>query len=494
MTAADHSPALHLPSQPEPEARIQVKATLNLTTGPLDYEASAGSVRVRRDDETPLADVFYLAYRAVSTPGHGPRPVTFLFNGGPGSASLWLNVGGFGPKRAATPAPLPAPPAPYDFAPNPHTLLAHSDLVFLDAVGTGFSRLAPGASSDEAWGVDQDVDVFARAITRYLTVTSSWGAPRYLFGESYGTTRAAALVHRLQNQGLDFNGVILLSTLLNFANQLPGADQAYINMLPTLAATAHYHGRGVDGSIHNILREVRDFAQGAYASALQAGDRVDLAGECELAQRLARYLGLAPEYVVNARLRVDMESYRRTLLADRGELIGRFDTRFTTGADFAGGTARSDPATDDPATAGVNSIHLAALQRHLAEDFDYRSDLHYRPLHNMVIESAWDWHHRAPGFDEIQPTPNVSYDLAAAMRRNVNLGVCVLGGIYDLATPFAGAAYDLDHLCLSERLRANLRCHWYESGHMAFVDEHVLPQMTTDLAAFYEQTLPPDRG
>ena len=219
---------------------VTTRHAIDLPGGRLEYQARAGTVRVGRDDGSPLADVFYLAYRAESG---ATRPVTFAFNGGPGSASLWLNVGGFGPRRAPTLTPHPTPPAPYAFGDNPHTLLAVSDLVFLDAVGTGFSRLAGDGRPDEVWGVDQDVEVFARAILRYLTMTGSWQAPRYLFGESYGTSRAAALVYRLQNLGADFNGVIMLSTLLNWATTQPGLDQGYINLLPSYAAAAWYHGK-----------------------------------------------------------------------------------------------------------------------------------------------------------------------------------------------------------------------------------------------------------
>ena len=209
----------------------------------LEYRADAGSVVVRADDDRPLASVFYLAYVADQAESGVRRPLTFLFNGGPGSASLWLNIGGFGPRRAPTATPAPTPPAPYTVGDNPHSLLEHSDLVFLDAPGTGYSRLFPGVAPAEVWGVDQDVDAFARAITRYLTITSNWNAPRFLFGESYGTTRAAALVHTLQNRGLDFNGVVLLSTMLNWAESNLGLDQGYINLLPSFAATARYHGR-----------------------------------------------------------------------------------------------------------------------------------------------------------------------------------------------------------------------------------------------------------
>lgn len=452
----------------------------------LRYEAQAGTLRIRRDDHSALADVFYLAYRADT---EVPRPLTFLFNGGPGSASLWLNVGGFGPKRAPTRTPQATPPAPYQFGDNPYTLLATSDLVFLDAVETGFSRLAEDAKPEEVWGVDQDVEAFARAIMRYLTITDSWDVPRYLFGESYGTTRAAALVHRLQNLGLDFNGVILLSALLNWATVHPGLDQGYVNLLPSFAATARYHERVSSAApLTEFLQEVRDFAQGDYAHALQVGDRLPADQERQVAARLAGYLGLDASKLRRRKLRVEMEDFRRLLLEADGKVVGRFDSRFVADHQHVIGTGSADPATDDAATAGVNSAHLSSFHRHVTEDLGYRSDLQYRHLYNMTISRAWDWRHKAPGIDQPLQVPDVSLDLSAAMRRNPNLGVHVMGGIYDLATPFLGAEYDIAHLYLAPALRSNVRFSWYESGHMSFVDEKAVAEMAADLASFYADT------
>jgi carboxypeptidase C (cathepsin A) len=467
------------------EPRVTTRHAIDLPDGRrLDYQATAGSVRVSRDDGSALADVFYLAYRADAG---AQRPVTFLFNGGPGSASLWLNVGGFGPRRAPTLTPHATPPAPYEFGDNPHTLLAVSDLVFIDAVGTGFSRLVGDGRTDEVWGVDQDVDVFARAILRYLTITASWQAPRYLFGESYGTSRAAALVHRLQNLGADFNGVIMLSTLLNWATTQPGLDQYYVNLLPSYAATAWYHGQARHDSLPltEFLAGARDFASGEYASALQRGDLLPPATEQAVAARLAAITGLDATWLRTKKLRIEMEDFRRELLRADGKLIGRFDTRFAADHQYVIGTGAFDPATDDAATAGVNSAHLSGFHQHLAADLGYRTDRHYRPLNNVTIAAAWDWHHKAPGIDAPLQVPNVALDLSAAMRRNPALRVYIMGGVFDLATPFAGAEFDISHLFLGERLRRNVRFSWYESGHMTFVDEKVIPAMAGDLARFY---------
>ena len=466
------------------EPCVTTRHAIDLPGGRLEYQARAGTVRVGRDDGSPLADVFYLAYQAESG---ATRPVTFAFNGGPGSASLWLNVGGFGPRRAPTLSPHATPPAPYAFGDNPHTLLAVSDLVFLDAVGTGFSRLVGDGRPDEVWGVDQDVEVFARAILRYLTMTGSWQAPRYLFGESYGTSRAAALVYRLQNLGADFNGVIMLSALLNWATTQPGLDQGYINLLPSYAAAAWYHGkaRPADQPLTGFLDGAREFAHGDYAAALQQGDLLPAATEHAVAARLADFTALDVVMLRRKKLRIEMENFRRELLGQEGKQIGRFDTRFCADHQYVIGTGAFDPATDDAATAGVNSAHLSGFHQHLAADLGYRSHLHYRPLNNVTIAAAWDWRHKAPGIDAPLQVPNVALDLSAAMRRNPALRVYIMGGVYDLATPFAGAEFDISHLYLSERLRRNVLFSWYESGHMTFVDEKVIPVMTSDLARFY---------
>ncbi|MGW9270524.1 S10 family serine carboxypeptidase-like protein [Microbacterium sp. NPDC055599] len=453
----------------------------------LDYTAGAGTVIVRDDEHTPLASVFYTSYVADREEGAAPRPVTFLFNGGPGSASLWLNIGGFGVKRTPTNTPKATPPAPYAWGDNPHTLLTESDLVFIDAPGTGYSRLLGDTAPAQVWGVDQDVDAFAKAITRWLTLTNNWNAPRFLFGESYGTTRAASLVHRLQNQGLDFNGVVLLSTVLNWGESNLGGPREYINLLPSFAATAWYHGRArtEHTELEPFLVEARAFAQGPFAAALLQGDLIPSEVEDEVAARMSALVGLDADYLKKHHFRIGMEQYRYALLADEGRVIGRFDTRFTAEHQYVVGGGSHDPATDDAATAGVNSAHLSTYRAHLVDDIGYTSDLHYRHLHNMPISRAWDWKHKAPGVDAPQLVPDVSLDLSAAVRRNPNLRVFVMGGYYDLATPFFGPEVDVAHLYLAPALRDNIRFAFYESGHMTFVDEDAVVRMKSDLDDFY---------
>ncbi|MCJ2185765.1 S10 family peptidase [Novosphingobium beihaiensis] len=452
----------------------------------ISYRARAGTLIIRDDAGQPRASMFYVAYTREGAAAKN-RPVTFLTNGGPGSASLWLNVGGFGPVRAPTQTPRATPPAPYREQENLFTLLGHSDLVFLDAIGTGYSRTIGDTPVNAYWGVDQDIDAFARGITRYIAKFDRWNSPRFLLGESYGTTRSAGLVYKLQNQGLDFNGVVLLSTLLNFGTGFQGSDIDAINLVPTLAATAWYHQRSAShpADLDTYLEQARDFAFGPYASALLKGDRLSPDEEDSVARQLSGFTGLSVDFLKKNKLRVGMEQYRNELLAGKGIVIGRFDTRFTAPASYASGDGTFDPATNDAATAGVTSAHLSLFRQHLVRDIGYISERHYRPLYNAVIEPQWDNRHKAPGIDQPLPFANTGLDLAGALQRNPHLKVLIMGGVYDLATPYAGAEYDISQLYLTPNLRRNVRFSHYRSGHMTYVDDTALAKMKADLDRFY---------
>jgi carboxypeptidase C (cathepsin A) len=320
-------------------------------------------------------------------------------------------------------------------------------------------------------------------------VNQRWGSPKFLFGESYGTTRASALVYRLQNQGMQFNGVVLLSSILNFAVSMPGIDQDYINNVPSFAATALFHGKldQKPADLLAFLREVRDFAQGPYATALARGDRLSSAEEDSIAQQMSRYVGLSTEYLKRTRLRVGMEAFRGELLRDRAQVTGRFDSRFIAPAAYVETSGAFDPATNDPATAGVTSAYLSSWRDHLSGDLGYSTELTYRPLYNMVISAAWNWRHKAPGFDEPLHTANVALDLGAAIRSNPQLKVFSMNGIYDLATPFFGAEFDLSHMLLTPDLQKNVQYAYYESGHMTYADQKALARMKQDLSRFFDE-------
>jgi carboxypeptidase C (cathepsin A) len=337
--------------------------------------------------------------------------------------------------------------------------------------------------------VDGDVDAFSRAIVRYVEINRRWNSPKFLFGESYGTTRAAAVAYKLHVQDIDLNGVILQSSILNFARLQPGMDESFIDSLPTYAAAARVHERAADAGASEsaFLDNVRAFARGAYAAALAKGDRISAEEEDSVARQMSRYIGVSVEYLKRVHLRVEMEAFRKELLRDKGLVIGRFDARFS-GPD-PGTTGQYDPATDDPATAGVNGAYLAAFRNQLSVDLGFTTTLSYRALFNAVIEPRWDMHHKAPGIDERLTTPNTALDLAAVMGANPRLLVLSLNGLYDMSTPFFGTEYDLSHLLLPAELRKNITVRYYASGHQTYADPEALRHMKTDLDAFYAAAL-----
>ncbi len=465
----------------------------DITVGgkPVHYTATAGTLILRDADGAATAEMFYVAYVVPQPKGARPRPLTFLFNGGPGSASLWLHMSGLGPMTVHTETPQPTGPAPYRFGPSGESLLDASDLVFLDAVGTGYSHVLGTAKPADFWGVDQDTRAFTQAITRYLTINRRWSSPKFLFGESYGTTRAAALAYALQNHGIQINGVALLSSLLDFTAILPGQDQASVDAVPTYASIALYHHRArTQADPETFLRQVRAFARGPYATALAKGDDLPPEEEASVAATLSDMTGLPVDYLRRVKLRIDMEAFRRELLKDQVKVIGRFDGRFVAADSVRASAGAFDPATDDPATQGVSSAYLSTFQDYLSGDLGYTSDQPYVPLNNMTIEPAWDWHHKAPGYDEVQTTPNVALDLAAAMRFNPQMKVLSMNGLYDLATPFFGTENDLAHMLLTPELKANVHLAYYASGHMTYVDAAALHAMKADLTQFYAQAAP----
>jgi len=495
-TARTSAPSISVPQTDDADARAPVaeiarssEHVLKLGGKSIAYRATAGTLTLRADDGDAIASMFYVAYTIEPAKDAPPRPVTFLFNGGPGSASLWLNIGGFGPLRARTATPHATPPAPYAFEPNSGTLLDETDLVFLDAIGTGYSRVLGSAKYSQFWSVDGDVDAFARAIVRYLEINKRWNSPKFLFGESYGTTRAAALAYKLHVQDIDLNGVILQSSVLNFSRLQPGMDESYIDSLPTYAAAAWVHGRvaGSPADENAFLDQVRAYARGPYAAALAKGDSISQEEEDAVARQTSGYIGVSVEYLERVHLRVEMESFRKELLHDRGLIIGRFDSRFS-GPD-PGTAGQYDPATDDPATAGVNGAYLAAFRNQLSNDLGFTTSLSYRALYNAVIEPQWDMHHKAPGIDDPLTAPDTALDLAAVMGANPRLLVLSLNGLYDMSTPFFGTEYDLSHMLLSADLRKNITIEYYASGHQTYADPDALLRMKTDLDRFYAAAL-----
>jgi carboxypeptidase C (cathepsin A) len=483
------------PSADSPSAGLPIASetstvtehALRLDGRRLNYRATAGNLLLRDDKGEPEASMFYVAYTMPAERG-APRPVTFLFNGGPGAASVFLLMGSVGPKRVRTSSPMATPPAPYVLADNPDSLLDKTDLVFIDAIGAGFSKVVGHGNGKRFWSVDGDLDAFTQFIDRYLSVNDRWNSPKFLIGESYGTTRAAMLAYRLSQHNISLNGVVLLSSVLNSAMSAPGFDLMYVRYLPTFAATAWYHdklGPSKPADLPAFLDEVRTFAAGPYAAALAKGDALSDSERDAIATQIARYTGLDKQYVIGARLRIGPSHFRKQLLLRETRSVGRYDSRFE-GIEYDQDSSSPDY---DASEKFVTSAFDAAFHQHLAQDLHYRngSDGAYRVFNDHVL-SAWEWKHRA-WWGEMLNAPYAAADLAEAMRQNPHLMVLSANGYFDLATPFFATEYDLAHMGLDAALRKNLRVTYYPTGHMIYLDDAALHTLKLDLTQFYDDAM-----
>jgi len=453
----------------------------------IDYTVTPGTLTIRNDAGDPIASMFYVAYVAPRGRDGHERPVTFLFNGGPGSSSMWLHMGSWGPVRVDTPTATAYAPAPFPIEENRLTLLDDTDLVFIDAVGTGLSRAIGNAKPQDFYGVDPDIDAFARAVQRYLTINDRWNAPKFIYGESYGTLRAAGLVYALQQRGIETNGVVLQSSILNYGARQPGFDISPVRFLPSYAATAWYHNRlpNRPATLEPFLTEVRNWTRGPYLMALAQGDNLPDDQRQAIAQQMSAYTGLSVPFLLHSDLRVDLNRFRKELLRDSGGTIGRLDSRFVgTDVDSAG-----DEPDYDVTDTSMSGPYVAALNKYLFGTLGYKTDLTYRPTFYQEIGGGhWDQKHRAPGRGG-QPMglAATSLDLAMTMRQNPHLKVLSLNGYYDMATPFFGAEWDLAHMQIAPALRKNITFRYYESGHMIYIAPDAMAKMKTDLDAFYRE-------
>jgi carboxypeptidase C (cathepsin A) len=488
--------------KPEQQA---TKGVVTVAGKRLDYDACAGTivVHLKGYDDVPQnlnkeekvgpaeASMFYAAYFKSGVPS-AQRPITFLFNGGPGSSSVWLHMGAFGPRRVVTADNAHTPAAPYPLVNNEYSLLDASDLVFIDAPGTGFSRVAGKDKEKAFFGVDADAHAFADFITQFLSKWGRWNSPKYIFGESYGTTRAATLVNLLETESsVDVNGVILLSQVLNydvlpdFPELNPAVDQPYELWLPSYAATAWYHHRLAEPpkSLSALVDEVEHFASGEYATALQAGGALDPEERKAIAKKLHAYTGLPVAYIEKANLRISQGEFQKTLLDDADLTTGALDTR------FSGPTMdpMSKEAGYDPQSAAIGSAYVSAFNDYVRKELQFGEGKVYRQL--LRIED-WNFSHRPPGSRQmLNQQVNVMPDLASAMKRNPNLKILVNGGYFDLVTPFFEGVYEMRHLPISASLQKNIDFKFYESGHMVYAHEASLKALHENVADFIRHTV-----
>jgi carboxypeptidase C (cathepsin A) len=457
-----------------------VRRSMSLGGRTLAYTATPGHLTIRNDKGEPTASMFYVAY---TVPSKAPRPVTFLFNGGPGSSTMWLHMGSFGPMKVDASLPETIAGPPFRYGSNPDTLLGLTDLVFIDAPTTGLSRELGKAEPKDFFGVDKDLDAFTRTIQRYLTKYGRWNSPKFIIGESYGTTRAAGLAKSLSDAGVQLNGIVLVSTILDLG-LFSGNDQTLINFLPTYAADAWYHGKiEPKPDLQAFLAEAKAFASGPYAAALQKGDAVSDQEKQSVAQQMARLTGLSADYILRSNLRVQPNRFQRELLRDRHEIIGRIDSRFVgTEADAVG-----ESPSYDPQASAISGAFVGAFNDFLFRDLGYRTPLTFRPNNYAGIGNDWVFSHNGP--DGQQFAANTSSDLAQAMRENPRLKIMNAAGLYDLATPFFAAEYDLGHMALEPRIAANIRYTYYPAGHMMYIDPASARRLTADIKGFYASAM-----
>ena len=480
------------------------KGSVTLAGKRLDYDAYAGTLVVHlkgyddvpqnlnKEDKIgpPEAAMFYVAY-FKSAAAAAPRPITFLFNGGPGSSSVWLHMGAFGPRRVVTVDDAHTPAAPYPLVNNEYSLLDSSDLVFIDAPGTGFSRVA-GKDKDKAFfGVDPDAHAFAEFITLFLSKWNRWNSPKYIFGESYGTTRAANVVNLLETESnIDVNGVIFLSQCLNydvlpdFPELNPAIDEPYELWLPSYAAAAWYHHRlaGNFGDLTALLGEVERFATGEYAAALLAGSALDPASRKNIVGKLHDYTSLPAAYIEKANLRINQGEFQKTLLDDADLTTGALDTR------FSGPTLdpMSKEAGYDPQAVAIGSAYVSAFNDYVRRELKFAEARNYRP--ELPLEE-WDYSHQPPHSRQtLNQQVNVMPDLASAMKLNPNLKILVNGGYFDLVTPFFEGVYEMSHLPIPAALQKNIDFRFYESGHMVYAHEASLKALHDNVAGFIRRT------
>jgi carboxypeptidase C (cathepsin A) len=490
------------------DAHQTTQGSITVEGHAIAYQAEAGVLVVHvkdpMDDDPPAphdehgnpppppaeASMSYVAYfRGDKEDSH--RPITFLYNGGPGSSTVWLHMGAFGPKRVRTADDTHSAAAPYRVVDNEYSLIDVSDLVFIDAPGTGFGHLRGSEKEKAFYGVDQDAHAFANFIVEFLSRHKRWNSPKYLFGESYGTTRSAALSSILENEkDLDLNGIILLSQVLNFddgadAPQFnPGVDLPYMLALPTFAATAWYHHKlpNQPPALEPFLREVENFALNDYSQALAAGTMLSAERKSQIAAKLHEYTGLPADYVERANLRVNGGEFEKTLLGSE-TTTGRLDTR------FSGPTLdpMSKEAEYDPQSAAISSAYVSAFNDYVRNTLKFGERMAYKP--EIDVEKNWDFTHQPPGAPAKLPgTTNVMLDLAAAMKQNPKLKLQLNGGYYDLATPYFAAIFELRQLPIEKSLQDNIEMHFYTSGHMVYAHEPDLKALHANVAAFIEKT------
>jgi carboxypeptidase C (cathepsin A) len=469
--------------QPE-EPPVVTKHSVTAGGRVLNYTVTTGFMPIKNalTGETD-AKIFYMAYTVDGAADKTKRPLMFSFNGGPGSASVWLHMGALGPKRVKMLDTGGLPPPPYELEDNDQTWLGDTDLVFIDPVGTGYSRATNPANAGRFFSLNGDLESVGEFIRMYLGRNERWSSPLFLVGESYGTTRASGLSNVLFEKGIGLNGILLISTVMNFQTIrfADGNDVTYPLIFPSYTATAWYHKRlppDLQGrSLREVLKESEAFAANEYTVALAKGDRMTAAEKSALLDKMSRYSGLSKTFIDNNNLRVDLEMFNKELLRDQKRTTGRLDSRFT-GIDRM---AANDSPDNDPSMNAIRPPYTATFNDYVRRELGFKSDLEYYIL-GGGITSPWNWNVNN-GY------ANTSVALKQAMQKNPYMKIFVGCGYYDMATPYFAAEYSFANMNLDPSLRKNVSFNYYEAGHMMYIDKISLKKLKDDASAFIQTSL-----
>ncbi len=464
---------------------VEQEATVNIGGKSISYKVKAGYLTLKSEMGEEEANIFFMAYTKKGENEPKKRPLTFSFNGGPGSSSVWLHLGVLGPKRVLMTEEGEALPPPYELVDNDFSWLDETDMVFIDPVSTGYSRASEKDKAKDYHGFEGDIESVGKFIRSYLAENKRWASPKFIIGESYGTTRASALTDHLINKyGLYLNGVILVSAITNFqtAYFTEGNDLPHILFLPSYTATAWFHkklnNRLQALTLEEVLEEAREFAETDYTLALMKGDQLDEAQRKTIIKEIAMYTGISEEYIDRANLRLNIHKYRKEVVRDDYASVGRFDSRYIDDDLNPNGEWGDKDPSYQPTIHGPFST---LINDYLTRELGFTTHLPYEILTGRV----WPWDYKP----YVNQFVNTADDLKRAMHKNPEMKVWVANGYYDLATPFFATEYTMNHMGLNKKLKDNVLMTYYPAGHMMYLEKQSLIQMKEDAVKFYEDSI-----